>query len=622
MSNTQIKNVLAELLDLQIFPPDFYIPIGKFSLLKDLQLARILLEEFAKRTKQIPTYEEFVELHQEPKFKEKEPKLDDPKFKRNTGELPQKVKLAKQLYFYTKAKHEYDKRYNDHEKACKRQRHITQGFNPSLFRYIQFACSPAFATSQKNVPKSLAKDNRFFFTSTHNFHLKESDRQKHTYITAQTGHGKSVTIETLINQYLIKEEPQEALILLDPHGDLALDCARLLPNRDNERLIYIKPALDRKLTPTLNPFNVKSVHWDDINKSSESLIEVFKELMQADKDGSSFTPQMITVLKPCISALLQMEGSSFIDLVDFLSEDINDYKTYLNFAKRVLKNPMHIDALNKDFTKDTFRPSKLSIKTKIRNLLNDDYFYNFLVGQNTFDLEEAIEDKKFIIFDLSGLTEKSKIAIGRFIIATITDLALARANKPVSKRTPIHLFIDECHNFVSDSMKTILTEARKFKLHGTFAQQFAGQGMNTELKKTIISNSFIKIVGNNGVTDLKLMKDETGIPVDDFQSLDRGFYYIKAGSRPAVRVKVPMVQKKGKMTWDEWNIILKAQKERFYRPIFENKNDSPTEQINEPTPPEIIPTIERKPQALKEAERIVKKINSSGRGKNLKIPEI
>jgi hypothetical protein len=287
--------------------------------------------------------------------------------------------------------------------------------------------------------------------------------------------------------------------------------------------------------------------------------------------------------------------------VSFLDDEPSQHGTYLSFARKVLSNPMHLDALNRDFMKDSFNPSKLSIKTKIRNLLNDDYFFNFLVGKSTFDLQTELDNKAVILFDLSDLTEKSKDAIGRFIMANITSIAKARASLPYSKRTPVHLFVDECQNFVSDSMKTILVETRKFRLHGTFAQQFTGQGMNAEMTEAIIGNSAVKITGNNGLKSLKTMSAEIGIPTDELQTLEAGTFYIKSGKKaPAVRVAMPMLTAKDRMNVEEWATVEADQKRLYYRPINTVKNTKPQHARSEPNAGAGTHNNKRKPTSLKE----------------------
>jgi len=571
LSNTRLKALLSEALGSKKKDGESPLYIGDFALIDNHSLSLVILEKYAELVPSFPTYQQYLECKKDKTFSGKAPKPDDPIFQKKEPGLNQKEQRIKNAYFYLKAKKQYDQRYTEHEKKSARSRAFTSDFDDSVRGYFS-AINRAPITSDSSLyPQPLAEAERFFFTSTHKFHVDEKQREKHTYITASSGQGKSVTLETLFYHYLTANT-DTAVILLDPHGDLASSCARLRPNKDNGRLVYIKPSLNRHITPTLNPFDIQNKEWDTINKASDALIEVFREVMKADGEGASFTPQMVTILKPCVSALLHMDNASFIDLIKFLDDDPSQHSVYLNYAQKVLTNPMHLDALKKDFMKDSFNPSKLSIKTKIRNLLNDDYFFNFLVGDTTLNLQTEIDRKAVIVFDLSDLTENSKNAIGRFVMASVTTLAKAQADKPYTKRTPIHLFVDECQNFISDSMKSILTETRKFRLHGTFAQQFTGQGMNTEMKEAVIGNSAIKITGNNGLKSLKTMASEMDITTDELQALTVGQFFIKSGAKPAVQVKVPMVSRDNRLTTAEWHHLITDQIERYYRPIAHQKS--------------------------------------------------
>ena len=557
---------------------------GEFWLSHNEGLALQLLDQYAPLVESFPSFEDFKKLFNDERFTEKAPQEHDPRFQFTNEGLDRKTRQVKQQYFYLKAQRHYEKRLGQHQTLQARSRAFTQGVDASFGGYLSCISNPALATPGAEYPQPLAEAERFFFDASHKFYIDEKNREKHTYITASSGHGKSVTLETLIHHYLT-ENTKTAVILLDPHGDLATACAKLAPNKDNGRLVYIKPSHHRTITPVLNPFDLPSKEWDTINKASDALIEVFKEVMRGDGEGTSFTPQMVTILKPCLSALLHMNDTSFVDLMRFLDDDPDNYQTYLNYGKRVLTNPMHRDTLGKDFNKDSFNPSKLGIKTKLRNLLNDDYFFNFLVGKSTINLKEEIDRKAVIIFDLSDLTQSSKDAIGRFTMASITALAKSRARIPYNQRTPIHLFVDECQNFISASMQSILTETRKFRLHGTFAQQFTGQGMDNEMRKAVIGNSAVKITGNNGVADLKIMSAETGVTVEDMQQLDVGEFYIQSGKgKPPVRVKMPPPKQDTRMSNPEWEAALADQVQKYYRPIGNpNQRKMPTATQEETT---------------------------------------
>ncbi len=567
MPKIRLEALLNHLLEHPKPDEPMALNAGVFWLSDNKTFALQLLDQYAALIDKFPRYTDFKQMFEHERFTEKEPKRNDTRFEFKHEGLNEATRLVKQNYSYLKAKKNYDQGLSNHQAVQTRSRAFTQGVDTSFGGYISCINNSALATNDGLYPQPLEEAESFFFTSPQSYYIDEKNREKHTYITASSGHGKSVTLETIFHHYLTNNT-QTAVILIDPHGDLASSCAQLIPNLDNDRLVYIKPSHDRRVTPTLNPFDLPSKEWDTINKASDALIEVFKEVMRGDGDGSSFTPQMVTILKPCLSTLLHMENTSFVDLMNFLDDDPDVYKPYLNYAKRALTNPMHKDTLGRDFLKDTFNPSKLGIKTKIRNLLNDDYFFNYLVGKSTINLKREIERKSVIVFDLSDLTETSKDAIGRFTMASITTLAKSRGNLAYSKRTPIHLIVDECQNFVSKSMESILTETRKFRLHGTFAQQFTGQGMDSKMKQAIIGNSAVKITGNNGVSDLKIMSAETGVSVEDMQALPVGEFYIQSGKgKPCVRVKMSLLGSENKMTQAQWSKVMLSQTEKYYRDI-------------------------------------------------------
>jgi type IV secretory pathway TraG/TraD family ATPase VirD4 len=65
--------------------------------------------------------------------------------------------------------------------------------------------------------------------------------------------------------------------------------------------------------------------------------------------------------------------------------------------------------------------------------------------------------------------------------------AMSRANIPESERIDHYLYVDEFQNFATDSFATILSEARKYKLNLTMANQYIAQ-MTDEVKAAVFGN--------------------------------------------------------------------------------------------------------------------------------------
>ena len=77
--------------------------------------------------------------------------------------------------------------------------------------------------------------------------------------------------------------------------------------------------------------------------------------------------------------------------------------------------------------------------------------------------------------------------LGLIIVGKLLMVALSRADMPESERNDFYLYIDEFQNVTTDSIATILSEARKYKLNLTIAHQFIYQ-LEENIKKAVFGN--------------------------------------------------------------------------------------------------------------------------------------
>ena len=447
-------------------------------------------------------------------------------------------------------------------------RSILHRYGHDLRGYISYMCDPAFSEGFENRFRSLSPDHRFFFTSPQSAYLNEADRELHTYITGGSGHGKSTVLRQIVFHYQqLADTERPAVILIDPHGDLANEVARFKTNLQDNRLCYVNVGLDLRFTPSLNPFELPgNAKAEDAESYADQFIGAFKEAMRGE---SNFTPQMETLLKPCLITLMRSPASyGMNDLLEFLGEDSRARQQLIAEAKRILDNPAQL-AVFKDFDGQSYKISRQSIRTKLGNLLQDTRFFHFLSGQPTFSLAEEIDARRLIVFDLSGLkSAKAKQALGLFIMASIQNLALWRQGQPRHLRTPVHVIIDEAQDFVSDAMEKILTQARKFGIHATFAQQQVGQEMPTHLKRIVMGNTAIKITGNNEVSSLKAISAATQTDIADYQALRPLQFHVSVRGKgmPHV-VRTRHLPSSAYMSGDEWKALKADQLRCYYRTV-------------------------------------------------------
>ena len=106
--------------------------------------------------------------------------------------------------------------------------------------------------------------------------------------------------------------------------------------------------------------------------------------------------------------------------------------------------------------------------------------------------------------------------------------AMSRSDTPESQRRDFYLYVDEFQNFATPDFAVILSEARKYKLNLTVANQFIGQ-MEEEVKNAVFGNVGTKISFRVGVTDANYLQHEFSptFGEDDLLNVERFHAYVK-----------------------------------------------------------------------------------------------
>ncbi len=386
------------------------------------------------------------------------------------------------------------------------------------------------------------------------------DRYKHTYITGQTGSGKTEFMKTLCLSYIDKND--SSIIGIESHGDLSLEIVRKI--QDKERLIFIDPTLDDEKTPTINLFELEDKSEKNIREVTKIILSVIKDI----NEDSPISVGMEDILNSCISVLLRKGNSDFKELYRFMNDNRN--ADLLELGK---KSP---NDLEKEFFEDYFEDNnknitKESIRKRLKTLLNDEIFSNLMNGKSTINLEKEMNTKgKIIIFRIpkNKMLDTYKY-YARFILGLIQIIALKRADLKENDRVHTHLFIDEFHNFITPTIEEILTESRKYKLFLTLAHQSVSQIPSPNLRDIILSNTNVKIIGNNSNKTLEAMNKTLNEKLKNVENLDTGEFYIKAGISPSIKVKNSdeFIGDKNSISEEEWNESKEYQLKHYYRDI-------------------------------------------------------
>ena len=469
--------------------------------------------------------------------------------------------VAKMVYAKTEQaiKNEYNRQKSTYE-AKKAEQARLNTYPANKAGYSRFVA--------ENYPQALP-----FLFRRHTIPISEKNRLLHTYITGGSGSGKSEVIKSLLWHYLARNT-STALVLLTPSTKIALEVAKFPENLRNNRLIYISPALDNfRKYPCLNPFDIDGkadLSDREAERYAKEFKIVFREIL-----GSHFTVHMETLLDNTLAVLMKLEGASIYDLLDFLEPDGSKAGFYIDFALNNFTNPNLIRFLQGSFLTDNiYIGTKSSMHTRLYSVFGSTVMQGVMIGKRTLDIEKAINQGKLIIFDISkdDLAEEWE-TIGKFLVAYIKILAFKRFHIEEKDRKACHVFIDECHNYITESLEVILREARKYGIHLTLAQQTVGAKMGDDLKKAVLENTGVKITGANSPYTLSKMADETGADLEALKGLSQGRFSLwrrplqGEEQRPPLTITMPTntLDDHHSMKANEWEALKNAQIEAFYR---------------------------------------------------------
>lgn len=334
---------------------------------------------------------------------------------------------------------------------------------------------------------------------------------KHALITGNTGSGKSELLKLLLHE--IATKTNESIVVIDPHGDLSLQLVSLLANECKDRLIYFDPFLMEQEAryPVINPLFTDNNNPQHRDTLASHLTSALCELLP-----NEFSVNMKTLLLPCISVLLQKENATLVDLQKLIKGD----KELLQFVKS--HGEQH--SLFFDNIHDTlYQSTKSAIFTKLQSLLNSRAFYNITCHTNTINLSQALQDNKIILFNLDKgrIGEEQSQAFGKLLMAQIKNHVMQQSH---GKRNRVYLAIDEAHNFVSDSMESIIIETRKYNLSLILSTQHSKQLGSIE--DTILANVGALFIGTNAHDALQKVASVCSCSVEQLEQLpDFHFWY-------------------------------------------------------------------------------------------------
>ena len=343
---------------------------------------------------------------------------------------------------------------------------------------------------------------------TTDIHITDSDRRRHMYLIGKTGSGKSELIKNLAIQDI---RAGKGVAIIDPHGDLADGVMELIPKDRIDDVVYFNPS-DTEKPMGLNMLECPSEEMRDF--AVQEMISIFYMLFPPEMIGPMFEHNMRNYM---LTLMADIENPGTIVEIPRMISDDAFQKKWVDKVKDPVVRSFWEDEMAK--TSDYHKSEMMGyLVSKVGRFVENEMMRN-IIGQakSAFNFRDIMDNQKILIVNLSkGKTgEVNASLLGLILVAKLQMAAFTRADMPESERKDFYLYIDEFQNFVTPSIATILSEARKYRLNLVLAHQYMGQLVRdgkSEIRDAVLGNvgsMFIARVGPEDVETLAKIFEPT-----------------------------------------------------------------------------------------------------------------
>ncbi|MFA4845299.1 MAG: type IV secretion system DNA-binding domain-containing protein [Patescibacteria group bacterium] len=355
--------------------------------------------------------------------------------------------------------------------------------------------------------------------------MKSLDRTRHMYIIGKSGSGKSQLIANLALQDI---RAGHGVAVVEPHGDLIELILGNIPKERVDDVIVFNPSdVDRPMG--LNMLEAKDESMKDF--AAQEMVAIFYKLFPPEMIGPMFEHHMRNVM---LTLMADNENPGTIAEIPRMFSD-NDFQ---QIWRAKVKDPViqsyWINEVDK--TSDFHKSEMLGyLISKVGRFVENEMMRN-IIGQtrSSFDFREVMDKKKILLVNLSkGKTgDVNAELLGLIIVSKLQMAALTRADIPEEQRHDFYLYIDEFQNFITDSIATILSEARKYRLNLIIAHQYIGQlvkNNDTKIRDAVFGNVGTNFVARIGPEDVETLEKlyEPEFSGYDMINSDKFTWYVK-----------------------------------------------------------------------------------------------
>lgn len=352
--------------------------------------------------------------------------------------------------------------------------------------------------------------------------VKDDDRRRHMYSVGKTGMGKTTLMEHMILQDI---RAGKGLCVIDPHGDLAEKVLAKVPRERAEDVIYFDPG-DTDRPMAFNMLDYATPEQKDF--VVQETVGIFYKLFGDEMIGPKFEHWtrngVLTLMED------KETGAVLFDLPRLFSE-----REFAQHKIAKVKDPVVKSFWAREMaqTSDFHKSEMLGyFISKFGRFITNEMMRN-IIGQpkSSFDIRQVMDEGKILIMNLAkGKTgEMNSALLGMVAVSKVQMAAMSRVDIPESRRRDFYLYVDEFQNLTNEeSIQSILSEARKYRLNLIIAHQYIAQ-LDEKVRDAVFGNVGTAVSFGVGADDAEYLEKQFEPVFDghDLINLDKANCYVK-----------------------------------------------------------------------------------------------
>jgi hypothetical protein len=354
------------------------------------------------------------------------------------------------------------------------------------------------------------------------FGILPEDRLKHMFVIGRTGVGKTTIVQQMALADIVAGR---GLAWIDPHGDAIEALLAAIP-RERTNDVVLLDAADRQYPLAFNPLSCS--HPDQRPLVAAGIVTAIKRLF-----ADSFGPRLQYILTNSLLALAEIPQATLAQLPRLLADQ--------EFRRSIVVRLT--DPAVRAFFEQEFEPMPprlraeaiSPIQNKVGAYMTHPILRNILgQGRSALNLRAIMDQSKILLVNLSTgrIGEDASTLLGSFLITSLQVAALSRADAAEAERKDFQVYVDEAHRYTESSFRSMMAEARKYRLGLCLASQVLDQ-FDEATRAAILGNIGTLVAFSVGPNDAEPLASflGSGLTPEDLMALPKYRAYLRLSLR-------------------------------------------------------------------------------------------